>query len=372
MVTKGKDHYDRYGWMTNEENLSTLPASAPQAAKDLVKWLTLEGRRKALTEWLKCCADDNKIHGKYWPIGAWTHRMSHSAPNSANISAPLNHPEISKDDGLIYVEQYRKKYGPFSSMLEAHAFEGPDLTPVESIKARYDAKLRNCWTASEGSWLVGTDAEGIQLRLLAHYMKSKEYVEAICKGDKKLETDIHNMNKKALGPICRTRDHAKTFIYAFLLGASIPKVAEILQCSNKEASQAVNNFLAALPGLKKLKDWTIPNDARRGYFIGLDGRKVKCTSEHHMLAGYLQNGEAVITKHANILWRTRAKAEGIVFKQVNFVHDEWQTECYGTKEQAERLGEIQRQAIEDVGIELGVFCPLAGNTKVGKTWLQTH
>ena len=134
----------------------------------------------------------------------------------------------------------------------------------------------------------------------------------------------------------------------------------------------MSNFLAALPGLKKLKDWTIPNDARRGYFIGLDGRKVKCTSEHHMLAGYLQNGEAVIMKHANILWRTRAKAEGIPFKQVNFVHDEWQTECYCTKEQAERLGEIQRQAIEDVGKELEVFCPLAGNTKVGKTWLQTH
>ena len=37
-----------------------------------------------------------------------------------------------------------------------------------------------------------------------------------------------------------------------------------------------------------------------------------------------------------------AKAEGIPFKQVNFVHDEWQTECYGTKEQAERLGEGPR------------------------------
>lgn len=336
---KDKDHYDKYGWMVNEENLQTLPKTAPQAAKDLVKWLTLEGRRKSLTEWLGCVAEDGKIHGKYWPIGAWTHRMSHSSPNSANIAAP---------------------------------FAGTPSTPVEEIKDRYDGPMRNLWKASDGAWLVGTDAEGIQLRLLAHYMKSKEYVEAICSGDKSLGTDIHNMNKKALGPICKTRDDAKTFIYAFLLGASIPKVAEILKCSNKEASQAVNNFLAALPGLKKLKDWTIPNDARRGYFIGLDGRRVSCSSEHHMLAGYLQNGEAVIMKHANILWRTRAKTEGIPFKQVNFVHDEWQTEVYGTKEQAERLGEIQRQSLEDIGRKLSVFCPLAGNTKIGKTWLQTH
>lgn len=336
---KGKDHYEKYGWMVSEENLQTLPSSAPQAAKDLVKWLTLEGRRKALTEWIRCCADDGKIHGKTWPIGAWTHRMAHTAPNSANIAAP---------------------------------FQGTPRTPVEEIKQRFDAPMRDLWKASEGSWLVGTDAEGIQLRLLAHYMKSQEYVDAICKGDKKDETDIHNMNKKALGPVCRTRDQAKTFIYAFLLGASIPKVAEILQCSTREASIAVKNFLEALPKLKRLKDWTIPNDARRGYFIGLDGRKVSCTSEHHMLAGYLQNGEAVIMKHANILWRTKAKAEGIPFKQVNMVHDEWQVEVYGTMEQAERLGEIQRWSLEETGRGLGVFCPLAGNTKVGKTWLETH
>lgn len=336
---KDKEHYNRYGWTVDETNLATLPKTAPQAAKDLVKWLTLEGRRKSLTEWLNCVGDDNKIHGKYWPIGAWTHRMSHSNPNQANIASP---------------------------------FAGTPQTPVEEIKARYDGAMRNLWKASDGAWLVGTDAEGIQLRLLAHYMKSQEYVDAICKGKKEDETDIHNMNKKALGPICRTRDDAKTFIYAFLLGASIPKVAEILNCSTKEASQAVNNFLIALPGLKRLKEWTIPNDARRGYFIGLDGRKVSCNSEHHMLAGYLQNGEAVIMKHANVLWRTRAKAEGIPFKQVNFVHDEWQTEVYGTREQAERLGFIQRQALEDIGKELNVFCSLAGNTEIGKTWLETH
>lgn len=335
---KDLDHYKKYGWMVNEENLSTLPKSAPQAAKDLVKWLTLEGRRKSLTEWLGCVADDGKIHGKYWPIGAWTHRMAHSAPNSANIAAP---------------------------------FAGTPSTPVEEIKERYDGPMRDLWEASEGAWLVGTDAEGIQLRLLAHYMKSKEYVEAICKGDKKLGTDIHNMNKKALGPICRTRDDAKTFIYAFLLGAAIPKVAEILGCSNKEASQAINNFLAALPGLKKLKDWTIPNDARRGYFIGLDGRKVKCDSEHHMLAGYLQNGEAVIMKHWTIEWRTRAKEAGIKFRQVNFVHDEVQVEVFSI-EDGEKLLDIQKQSMIKISNDLELFCPMAVEGRIGKTWLESH
>ena len=332
-------HYQRYGWTVDEENLKTLPATAPQAAKDLTKWLTLEGRRRSLVEWLGCVQEDSRIHGKFWHIGSWTGRMSHTNPNQANIASP---------------------------------FAGEPKTPVEEIKFQYDGLLRSLWGVPNGSYLVGTDAEGIQLRLLAHYMQSQEYVEAICKGKKEDETDIHNMNKKALGPICKTRDDAKTFIYAFLLGASIPKVAEILSCNTPQAKSAVENFLTALPGLKKLKEFRIPLDASRGFFTGLDGRKVPCNSEHHMLAGYLQNGESVVMKHACIKWRTEAKALGIPFKQVDFVHDEWQTEVPGTLEEAEHLGKIQCDSIEWAGKELGVFCPLAGSTDIGLNWLETH
>lgn len=327
--------FERYGWTVDEENLATLPASAPQAARDLTKWLTLDGRRKSLEEWINCVKPDGKIHGKFWHIGAWTGRMSHSNPNQANIVAP---------------------------------FSGTPKNAVEEVKQRYDAQMRALWHSDKT--LVGTDAEGIQLRLLAHYMKSEEYVKAITSGRKEDETDIHNMNKKALGPVCRTRDAAKTFIYAFILGATPPKIAEILGCNVHQAREAMDNFLLALPGLKKLKDQKIPFDANRGWFEGLDGRKVKCSSTHLMLAGYLQNSEAVVMKHANVLWRTRAKAEGIWFRQVDFVQDEWQTEC--EDKDAERLGEIQRWSIEETGKNLGIICPLAGSTKIGRNWLECH
>lgn len=340
MVKDKKTHYDRYGWTVDEENLATLPSYAPESAKKLTQWLTLEGRRKLLTEWINHCREDGRIHGKFWPIGAWTGRMSHSEPNQANI------PSI---------------------------FQGTPINAVEDIKVKYDSDLRALWTVKDpDTWLVGTDAEGIQLRLLAHYMKSQAYVDAICIGDKALKTDIHNMNMKALGPICKSRDDAKTFIYAFLLGASIPKVADILKCSTKDASNAIDNFLVALPELKRLKELKIPYDASKGYFTGLDGRKVPCDSTHLMLAGYLQNGEACVMKHANIKWRTEAKKLGLKFKQVDFVHDEWQTEIQGTYEEAELLGKLQCEALEWVGKDLNLFCPLAGTTVIGKNWRDTH
>lgn len=332
-------HYKRYGWKVNEENLKTLPASAPQAAKDLARWLTLEGRRSSLVEWLGQ-VKDGRIHGKFWPIGAWTQRMAHSSPNQANIPACWPKGKTPK-------------------------------TAVEEVKAEYDSTMRGHWQATPGSWLVGTDAEGIQLRILCHYMKSEDYRDAIVNGDKAKETDIHSLNRKALGLSWIDRDMAKTYIYAWILGAGLAKIATILECNMGQARTAVDNFLASLPELKKVKNIEVPRDAARGYFIGLDGRKVPCDSEHLMLAGYLQNGEAVIMKHANILWRGRAAREGIWFRQVDFVHDEWQVEVR-TYDDAERLAQIQCQAIEDVGTKLGLFCPLKGSSKIGRNWKETH
>jgi DNA polymerase-1 len=71
--------------------------------------------------------------------------------------------------------------------------------------------MRALWKVEDGNWLVGTDAEGIQLRILAHLMKSEEYIHAIVSGKKEDETDIHNVNKRALGMSHVTRDMAKTF-----------------------------------------------------------------------------------------------------------------------------------------------------------------
>lgn len=340
VVDKEKEeHYKRYGWECSETNLSTLPAAAPQAAKDLAKWLTLEGRRKSLTEWLECVdPSDSRIHGKFWGIGAWTGRMSHSVPNQANIVSP---------------------------------FHDTPKTAVEEIKHKYDGRMRGLWRCTPGNLLVGTDADAAQLRVLTHYMESPVWRDAIERGDKKKGTDIHTMNMKALGSVCKDRDTAKTFIYAWLLGAGLGKVATILNCSTAQAKTAYDSFLDSFPELKRLKEFKIPNDASRGYFIGLDGRRVPCDSEHLMLAGYLQNGEAVVLKSWVREWRTLAKSDGLWFKQVDFVHDEVQVEVKD-EESAKRLIELQTIAIDNVSKDLELYCPFRIEAKTGRSWSETH
>jgi DNA polymerase-1 len=331
--------FKRYGWKCNETNLNTLPDDAPAGAHHLAEWLTLEGRRSSLVEWLGQLKDDGRIHGKFSHIGAWTGRMAHSKPNQANIPA---------------------------------AFPGTPRTAVEAVKAKYDGRMRGLWHVPEGSWLVGTDAEGIQLRVLAHLMKSEEYVHAIVSGRKEDETDIHNLNRKALGMSHITRDMAKTFIYAFLLGAGNAKVAEILRVTPREAAQAVENFLHSISGLARLKNRTIPVIAKVGWFTGLDGRRVPVPSQHKTLAGMLQNGEATIMKHAALQWTKQADKAGFDYRLVTWPHDEWQTEVRGERETAEKLGDIQRQSIVDTGKNLAIMCPLAGSTDIGTSWAETH
>ena len=324
--TKRLRYFKEYGWKVSEDNLGTLPSNAPPekafAAQSLTEYLLLTSRVSTLKEWLNVVdPNDSAIHGNILHIGAWTHRMAHNSPNQANIPRA----------GTPYGEEFR-----------------------------------SLWCASHDRLLVGTDADGIQLRIFAHYLNDPDFTQAVQSGDP------HTLNQEALLLPHLTRNHAKTFIYAFLLGVGVVKAASILECSVEDARIAIDNFVRRYPGLEYIKQELIPKDARRGYFIGLDGRKVLCDSEHLMLAGYLQNAEAVIMKRSNILWTRWLDQKEIPFWQVNFVHDEWQTETVNDMDIANQVGEIQSASIKQTGLDLAMRVDLAGSYNIGRNWKETH
>lgn len=328
------------GWTVSEENLNTLPDTAPPAAKLLAKRIKLARRLTVLNEWIENYnPTTGRIHGSFNGIGAWTHRMSHIRPNTGNIA---------REDAL------------------------------------YGAEMRSMWCCPDGSFLVGVDAESIQLRVLAHYINDYAFTQSLLTGKKEDGTDPHSLNAKALGPICASRNHAKTFIYAWLLGAGVGKVAQILECSHRDAAEAVSNFIEAYPGLRYVKTELIPTDARRGYFQGFDGRWVKIpgddvsTKEHFALAGYLQNGETLIMKYALRIWWNKLRELGVPFKLVNFVHDEFQVEV-PDYETGKYIGPIIADAIKEAGEQLNLRCPMAGSLlnghgdlAINTNWLLTH
>jgi DNA polymerase I-like protein with 3'-5' exonuclease and polymerase domains len=202
-----------------------------------------------------------------------------------------------------------------------------------------------------------------------------------------------------LGPVCRTRQAAKRFIYALLLGAGIGKLGEILEANREDTVLALNRILERYTGFAHLKDNVFPRDIRRGWFEGLDGRKVSIPNvqekPHLVMSGYLQNGESIIMKKATMEWmETLDDVEYLLgnmdnvsrfynnrnYLLVDLVHDEWQVECPNNMDIAIKIGQAQCDALRKVGQDLNLKCPLAGsffNKKkndytIATNWRLTH
>lgn len=335
-----------YGYRISEENLATLPKDAPGPAKLLAKRRLLKSRAEDLVEWLGLVQEDGRIHGSFLGIGAWTHRMAHRRPNMANITN-----EVRISDGS---------------------------------KTLYGGEMRALWRAPLKRLLVGVDAEAIQLRVFAHLINEPALTQAILTGKKSEGTDPHSLNQKYFGSFCKTRNAAKHSLYAIFFGGGPVKIAHIMACTKEQAKEATESLKRKYPGLIRLEKEVFPGDAKRGYFIGLDGRKVKIPGEtlgdrrHLCMSGYLQNGESIIMKAATLKWHDKLKSMDA--KLVNLVHDEFIVECPNSMDVALKIAEMLASSIEEAGKDLKLRCPLSGSFwkedrgdyTIGTSWLVTH
>jgi DNA polymerase I-like protein with 3'-5' exonuclease and polymerase domains len=282
----------------------------PEAAL-VLEYLTLQKRYGMLKSWLDAVQDDGRIHGRVNPCGAVTGRMTHSSPNMAQIPS--------------------------------------------------DSLYRQCFVVPEGYKLVGIDASGLELRMLAHYMNDAEYTDLILNGD------IHTYNQQAAG--LDTRPQAKTFIYAFLYGAGDAKIGSIVGGSSRKGAQLKQRFLDKIPSLMKLID-KVARQGISGSLPGLDGRRVLIRSEHAALNTLLQSAGAIIMKQALVIATQKLATYGYPYKLVAQVHDEFQVEV--PEEYAQQVGAVFRNAIREAGRQLNLRCPLDGEFKVGNNWAETH
>jgi len=286
-------------------------------AKAIAEYLMLQKRIAQIESWMEHTQPDGRVHGKVITNGAVTGRMTHHSPNMAQVP----------NSGAIY---------------------GPEC--------------RNLWTVEKGCKLVGIDASGLELRMLAHYMNDNEYTNEVISGD------IHTANQKAAG--LETRNQAKTFIYAFLYGAGAAKIGKIVGGSSKEGQKLINNFLRNTPKLERLRERVSEAFTKRGILLGLDGRKLLVRSEHSALNTLLQGAGAIAMKKALVLLHKDLTNRKIPFKLVANVHDEWQVEV--SEQFADEVGQSGVRAIQNAGLEFKMNCPLTGEYKIGDTWKETH
>ena len=237
----------------------------------------------------------------------------------------------------------------------------PNLAQVPSSNSLYGPECRACWIVDKGYKLVGIDASGLELRMLAHYMNDTEYTNTILTGD------IHTANQMAAG--LETRNQAKTFIYAYLYGAGDEKIGSIAGGGRAKGKKLKEAFLKATPALAELKE-NVAQSAAKGYITGLDGRKVFIRSEHAALNSLLQSAGALVMKQALVILDDYATRWGLDYKFVGNIHDEFQVEV--KESQAARFGSLAASCIEAAGNHFKLRCPLAGEFNIGNNWAETH
>jgi len=311
---KPKKHTEKGSVIVDETTLEGL--DFPEA-KAIAEYLMLQKRIAQVESWVDAIQTDGRVHGQVITNGAVTGRMTHHSPNMAQVP----------NSGSPY---------------------GPDC--------------RELWIVEKGYKLVGIDASGLELRMLAHYMKDDAYTTEVVSGD------IHTANQKAAG--LETRNQAKTFIYAFLYGAGAAKIGSIVGGSSKEGQALITRFLRNTPRLRALREKVSRIYVQKAWLPGLDGRKLLVRSEHSALNTLLQGAGAIAMKQALVIFNKRLRQSKMDYKFVANVHDEWQLEV--EEHRADEAGKMGVQAITDAGVVLNMRCPLGGEYRVGNNWKDTH
>tara|TARA_R100001443_G_scaffold85160_1_gene91785 strand:+ start:1979 stop:3742 length:1764 start_codon:yes stop_codon:yes gene_type:complete len=285
-------------------------------AQLIAEYLLLQKRIAQVESWIKFVEDDGRVHGFVIPNGTITGRMTHRNPNMAQ---------------------------------------------VPSVKSPYGEECRSCWTVKKGNKLVGIDASGLELRMLAHYMKDEEFTNEIINGD------IHTRNQKTAG--LQSRDQAKTFIYALLYGAGDTKIGQVVGGSKEDGARLKERFFANQPSFKRLRE-RVTKASAKGYLKGIDGRKIFIRNAHASLNSLLQGGGAIVMKRALIMLDEEATKNNLDYKFVANIHDEWQVEV--REDHAKDFGTLAVKAIEDSGDYYNMRCPLDAEYKIGDDWSETH
>ena len=318
--------FDKYGWkapLTDKGNPkvdeSVLSKLDYPEAKKLVQYFDCIKLMGQVEDWNTRIhhSRDGRVHGLVNAQGAATGRCTHSQPNMA---------QVSKD------KRARALFCPIE----------PDHV------------------------LVGADLQGLELRMLSHFMAKYDNGKY---GDKILNDDIHTYNQKAAG--LPNRDAAKTFIYAYCYGAGDEKLGKIIGGNRNAGSQIRSKFQKEIPALDKVQQEVKYSVAKTKGVQLPDGRTVPVRSEHAALNTLLQGSGAIVSK----LWMCIAyvnlkKKFGNAVKQVAYVHDELQYSCH--KDIADEVGKVITAAATEAGEKLGLKIRIDANYSIGKNWSETH
>jgi len=250
-----------------------------------------------------------------------------------------------------------------------NAHRGPNLGQVNS-----EHWARELFVPHHGDRLVGCDLEGIEIRVLSHYLwpfDQGELAKVVLNGD------IHQQNADRVQ--C-TRPQAKTLLYAFMYGSGDTRLGHSLRPELSDAAKKSlgaelrRKFLEAVPGLGPLVDAVKAKVKATGKLKGLDGRPIHCRAEHSGLNFLCQSAGAILSKRWLVVSEDHLLAEGLIagehYRRCAYVHDEQQLSVKAGYEQI--VSEILVAAAPVAGDYYNFRVPITASAQSGMSWAETH
>lgn len=150
----------------------------------------------------------------------------------------------------------------------------PNLQQVEGDEVE-EIKIRNFFIPEPGNVLVVGDYGQVELRIMAHFSKDQNMINAFLSG-----RDFHDETARLmfkLGPddevIHRQRFGAKAINFGIGYGRGPMSIAEQIGCTMVEAKALIQSWQNTYPGVIAYKNHVLSQARQHGYIRTLSGRK---------------------------------------------------------------------------------------------------
>ncbi len=256
----------------------------------------------------------------------------------------------------------------------------PNLQNIPIREAR-GREIRNAFIPSSAeNILLSADYSQIELRLMAHFSKDENMIDAF-----KNNQDIHTSTASKVFKVKieevtkEQRSKAKTANFGIIYGISAFGLSQRMGIPRKEANELIEEYFKTFPGVKKYMTDVIQFAKQNGYVETLMKRRrylpdinsknatVRGMAERNAINSPVQGTAADIIKLAMINVHEEFESNNLKSKMILQVHDELIFDVY--RPELDNVKKIVKNKMENV---LKLSIPLIVELGVGNTWLEAH
>lgn len=376
----------------DEATIKAIPDSVlgPELKQAILDYYTINKTYATLAEgnkaWLKLYDEKTgTIHGRVDPLGTVTHRAAHKDPNLGNIPS-------------VELDEEKDASGKVISK-----------TAITGLTGGFGHECRELFVPrSPFDTEVGIDVYALELFMLGHYLQPYDEGEFGIRVSTP-GLDIHSENAKLIG---LPRKDTKTTSYKTLYGSGALAIGvdvwkpedDIAEWANAKGvknwinwqqreqgdlfkmpslqdrayygkgSMAKNALLNGITGLKDFIRDVKEKADKRGFIIGIDGRRLSVRKAFAALNALLQASGSICCKVWIITLSRMLEAKGLK-RNVDWGYQEWvhdEVQIGTKKKHAKIVAETAHEAIIETSRILKLRFALQVEAKIGGDWAECH